>query len=242
VELTLPTPEVVQVTLSRPTIDATLIRELHEALDAAERAPDCRMVVLQGADGTFCTGMDFAEALGDADHDGTEFFGLLRRFTTVPRTVVSIVDGQVAAGGVGLVAASDLVYATGRSTFALPEALWGLLPCAVLPFLIRRVGFQKAYAMALSTLPVSAAEAAACQLVDAVADQPSVPLRRLTYRLTKLDGSIVGDMKRYAGRLWPVPEEVGQLAVDEFARLVGSPAVQRRMADFATHRRMPWER
>jgi 3-carboxymethyl-3-hydroxy-acyl-[acp] dehydratase len=242
VELTMPTPETVRVTLSRPTIDAALIGELHEALDRAERTPDCRMVVLQGGDGTFCTGMDFTEALGDGDPDGTEFFGLLRRFTMVPRVVVSIVDGQVAAGGVGLVAASDLVYASGRSTFALPEALWGLLPCAVLPFLIRRVGFQKAYAMTLSTLPVSAADATGCHLVDAVADEPSVPLRRLAYRLAKLDGSTVGDVKRYAGRLWPVPDEVGRLAVEEFARLVGSPAVQRRMADFATHRRMPWER
>jgi len=238
----MPTPEAVRVTLSRPTIDGTLIGELHEALDAAERAPDCRMVVLQGGDGTFSTGMDFAEAIGDGDPEGARFFGLLRRFTTVPRVVVSIVDGKVAAGGVGLVAASDLVYASGRSTFALPEALWGLLPCAVLPFLIRRVGFQKAYAMTLSTLPVSAAEAAGCHLVDAVTDQPSALLRRLTYRLTKLDGSIVGDVKRYAGRLWPVPDEVERVAVEEFARLVGSPAVQRRMADFATHRRMPWER
>jgi len=238
----MPTPETVRVTLSRPTIDAALIGELHEALDLAERSPDCRMVVLQGSDGTFSTGMDFAEAVSDGNRDGAGFFALLRRFTTVPRVVVSIVDGQVAAGGVGLVAASDLVYASSRSTFALPEALWGLLPCAVLPFLIRRVGFQPAYAMTLSTLPLSAAEAAACHLVDTVADQPTAPLRRLTYRLTKLDGSVIGEMKRYAGRLWPVSDDVQRLAVDEFARLVGSPAVQRRMADFATHRRMPWER
>ena len=46
----MPTPETVRVTLSRPTIDAALIGELHEALDLAERSPDCRMVVLQGSD------------------------------------------------------------------------------------------------------------------------------------------------------------------------------------------------
>src|SRR5204863_9100504 len=124
-----------------------------------------------------------SEATSLADRGGAAFFGLLRRFTTVGRVIVSIVDGRVTGGGVGLVAASDLVYATERSSFGLPEALWGLLPCCVLPFLIRRVGYQPAYAMALSTQPVSAQEALRSHLVDAVADDPTALVRRLAARV-----------------------------------------------------------
>jgi polyketide biosynthesis enoyl-CoA hydratase PksH len=154
---------------------------------------------------------------------------------------VSTVDGRVAGGGVGLAAASDFVYATGRSTFALPEALWGLLPCCVLPFLIRRVGFQKAYAMTLSTQPVSAAEAAGCHLVDHVADSPEDAVRRLAYRLSKLDGVVIGEAKRYLATLWEVSKETERTAVAELDRLMATPAVRGRLAEYATAGTFPWE-
>ena len=144
-------------------------------------------------------------------------------------------------GGVGLVAASDLVYATERSSFGLPEALWGLLPCCVLPFLIRRVGYQPAHAMTLSTMPVPALRAERYHLVDEVVEDADPVLRRLAVRLSKLDGHTVGDAKRYLGRMWPPPGDPERVATAEFARLVSSPAVQRRIANFANHQQMPWE-
>jgi polyketide biosynthesis enoyl-CoA hydratase PksH len=242
----------VHVTLDRAdqrnAIDRHMIAELHQVLGAAERDPGCRMIVLRGQAGCFCTGMDFAEAAGHDAQDRTGepgaagFFELLRRFTTTGVVVVSAVDGLAAGGGVGLAAASDIVYASQRASFALPEALWGLLPCSVLPFLIRRTGFQQAYAMTLSTMPVSAAEAARHHLVDEICDERWQPLRMLGYRLSKLDGSIIADAKRYFATLAPVTDELRDGAVGEFARLVTAPAVRARLAGFVTSSRMPWER
>src|SRR5262245_7328835 len=110
----------------RDVIDAGTIKELHAALDEAERSPDCRVLVLEGGDGVFCTGLNLEEAAATTtpEEGGAEFFALLKRFTTTPRAVVAKVDGKVSGGGVGLAAASDFVYATERSTFGLPEALW----------------------------------------------------------------------------------------------------------------------
>jgi polyketide biosynthesis enoyl-CoA hydratase PksH len=239
--------DIVRLTIDRPerqnSIDAEVIEELHRALDDAERRPDCRIVLLEGGDGVFCTGMDLGEAAaGPAEEGGEAFFGLLKRFTTTSRVIVSRVDGRVAGGGVGLVAASDFVYASKRSTFALPEALWGLLPCCVLPFLIRRVGFQKAYTMTLSTQPVGAAEAERFHLVDELTDAPDPVIRRLAFRLAKLDESIITDMKRYFRAMWILSDEVEQKAVQEFARLMSSPTVRQRLTDYATEQRFPWER
>lgn len=241
-------PAAIRVTLRRPErrnpIDAAFIAEVHQVLDEAERDPRCRAVIIRGQGDWYCSGMDFAEALGDdppSGDRGEDFFGLLHRFTTVTRVVVSVVEGRATGGGVGLAAASDLVYASPGASFALPEALWGLLPCSVLPFLIRRVGFQRAYAMMLDTLPVSAAAAARFNLVDEVSDEPARLLRRLTYRLGKLDGGIIGDAKRYAAMLAPVPEQARRDAVTEFSRLVTSAAVQDKLAGFVAHGRMPWE-
>ncbi|WP_406284362.1 enoyl-CoA hydratase-related protein [Streptomyces sp. NBC_00209] len=245
-------PGILRVALHRPgrsnSIDPVMIAELHQALDLAEANDDCRLVVIEGGDGVFSTGMDLVEAGGselpdDASaREGAErFLGLLRRFTTIPRIVVAKVDGQAAGGGVGLVAAADFVYATERSRFSLPEALWGLLPCCVAPFLIRRTGFQKAYAMTLSTQPVDALRAASFQLVDEVAEDPEPLVRRLAFRSSKLDGVTLGDLKRYYRRQWFLSDAHEEAAVEEFARLITSDGVRGRLQDFAQHQRLPWE-
>jgi polyketide biosynthesis enoyl-CoA hydratase PksH len=240
-------PDTMRVTLDRPDrrngLDARTIAEIRHALDEAERRPDCRIVVLAGRPGVFCTGMDLAEAVDAPEGDGgvADFHALLRRISTTPRVVVAEVDGQAAGGGVGLAAACDLVLATPRSTFSLPEALWGLLPCAVLPFLVRRTGFQPAYAMTLTTRPVPAAEAHRDRLVDEVCDDPAAALGRLEFRVTKVATEAIGEAKRYFGLLWPVTEEAGRVAAAEFARLMAAPAVRDRIAAFTLHQRMPWE-
>lgn len=242
---------ILRVTLNRPeqqnSINGAMMAELHSALDQAARSPDCRIVVLEGSSGVFCTGMDFAEAIGGSGNGtaalgGQQFLGLLGRLTLIPRAVVALVDGRVAGGGVGIAAASDFVYASPRSTFSLPEALWGLLPCCVLPFLIRRVGYQAAHAMTLSTLPVAADKAQALHLADELTEDFDGALRRLCARLGKLDPSTIGDAKRYLRQLWPVPEDAGNMAVAEFARLMSSPQVRDRLSAFASAKVLPWER
>lgn len=240
----------------RNTIDDALVGELGAALDRAEADPRCRIVLLTSAPGVFSTGMNLAAAGAEAggapesggarEADGAReaggaFFDLLDRFTRTPRIVVSVVDGTVAGGGVGLVAASDLVYASQASTFALPEALWGLLPCCVLPFLARRVGFQRAYAMTLTTQPLDAPAALACGLADEVRADPLAAVRPLAFRAGKLDAVTIGDLKRYAARLWPIDGDTRRLAVGELGRLMALPAVRERLATFATSGRFPWE-
>ncbi len=237
---------VTRVTLNRPdrgnTIDPTQLAELHEALDQAEGDPGCRVVLLRNAGHVFCAGMDLAQAGEDGpDGGGRAFFGLLTRFTQTSRMVVSCVDGQVSGGGVGLAAASDFVFATPRSQFSLPEALWGLLPCCVLPFLIRRIGYQKAYAMTLATTPVPASEALRYHLADEIAEEPERLIRRLEFRATKLPATAVGDIKRYFARIRPPQPEMEDVAVGELSRLLSSPEVRRRITAFVTSRSLPWE-
>nr|WP_233157898.1 enoyl-CoA hydratase-related protein [Actinokineospora bangkokensis] len=238
-------PGVLRVVLERPVVNDVVIGDIGAALDRAEADPGVRAVVLTGGGGgVFCEGMDFAAAdAGATGGDGAgPFFDLLHRFTTTRLVVVAQVDGRVAGGGVGLVAASDFVHATPASTFSLPEALWGLLPCTVLPFLIRRVGQQAAYAATLSTQAVDAAAAHRVRLVDEVTERPDAALRQLVFRLARLPQEVVGDAKRYFAALAPVDVGVRATAVAEFARLMDSPAVRERISAFVHRGRYPWER
>ncbi|MHB8523317.1 MAG: enoyl-CoA hydratase/isomerase [Limisphaerales bacterium] len=244
-------PRLLSLTISRPergnSINSTLIRELGAALDEAERSADCRTVVLEGAPGLFCTGMDFQEAAAQPGAEAretthaAEYLNLLKRFTLSPKVIVSRVDGKVIAGGVGLVAASDLVIATSRAEFSLSEALWGLLPCCVLPFLIRRIGFQKAYAMTLTTKPISASEALAIHLADELAEDLDEAVRKLALRLNLLDENTISDLKRYFRKLGSITPEIEELAVAEITRLASLPRVQRNIANYVTRGTFPWE-
>ncbi|MEM7157003.1 MAG: enoyl-CoA hydratase-related protein [Myxococcota bacterium] len=240
-----------RIAIDRPeadnAIDTALVRRLHDALELAECTSSCRAVVLEGRPGSFCTGLDFG-ATAQANRSGPpaagagrEYFSLLRRLTTIPRVVVAAVDGRAVAGGLGLVAASDLVLSTNAGRFSLPEALWGLLPCCVLPFLIRRVGFQSAYSLTLSTSSMGVDDAVRHRLVDERVDDLEPALRRLAMRLRRVEPATVGDLKRYFHRLWEITPEVENVALEELDRLMASPRVQQNIEAFARDRRFPWE-
>ncbi len=226
----------------RNSIDEAAIGAVDAALAKAEADPDCRLLVITSGRGVFSTGMDLAAAGRELPPEpGGSFFDLLRRLTLTRLVVVVSVDGKTAGGGVGLVAAADLVHATPRSTFALPEALWGLLPCVVLPFLARRIGQQRARAMMLTTQPVDARIAAQWGAVDLVADELGTLLRPLMFRAGKVDAATFGAAKRYAAALDPVTDEHRARAIGELRRLLGSAAVRDRLAAFADRGQYPWQ-
>lgn len=237
--------------ISRPdsanSINSTLIQELHQALDWAERIPDCRTFVLAGLPGVFCTGLDLRGAVEGANvasesDQAAEYLRLLKRLTLSSRIVVCRVDGRVVAGGVGLVAASDIVLATPRAEFSLPEALWGLLPCCVLPFLLRRIGYQKAYFLTLTTRTMTAQEALSTHLVDELSENLDDALRKLTLRLNLLDDRVILDLKGYFQQISGIPPGIEQIAVQEINRLAGQPYVRENISNYIQRGLLPWEK
>lgn len=242
------TPWGLAITLHRPAaqnaLNAALLRELRQALDQAERRPRTRLVVLQGAPGVFCTGLDFAAPAEDAaagEPGGADYMATLKRLSESPKIVIAKVDGRAVAGGVGLAAACDLVVATSRAKFALTEALWGLLPCCVLPFLIRRIGYQKAYAMTLTTRTVEAAEAERMGLVDQLHEEPDEAVRLLRLRLEKLDEGTIRDLKAYFRKNWILDEALERTAVAEIDRLAATPRVRENIRRYVTEQKFPWD-
>jgi polyketide biosynthesis enoyl-CoA hydratase PksH len=218
---------------------------LHQALAEAEADPACRLVILAGRQKFFCTGMDFEEAVQSQalteTGEGQGYMNLLKRFATSPKIIIAKVDGTVLAGGMGLVAASDLVVATPESRFGLPEALWGLLPACVMPFLIRRIGFQHAYRLTLTTQTITAEVAWRMGLVDTLSDNPDDDIRRYLLRLGRLDEQTILEAKAYFQKMWILTEAMEQTAVAELDRLIRTARVQRNIQNYVEHQKFPWE-
>lgn len=242
------------LTIHRPeqrnSINDQLIKEMHQVLDYAEHDPTCRFIILQGENGFFCTGMDFKELPLQAltvKSDNIDYFAeymrLLNRFTTTSKIIISLVDGQVLAGGMGLIAASDMVISKMCSQFGLSEVLWGLLPACVVPFLIRRIGFQKTYRLTLNSLNINANEAHLCGLVDELTQNDlHDSLRRLILRLERIEEETVGELKDYFGKMWIINEAMQATAVAEISRLIAKPLVQNNIKNFIERQQFPWEK
>ena len=197
------------VRLDRPernnAINAQMVEDLHRALDLCEES--ATVLVLEGAPEVFSTGADFVEISKArvthpaAIHDPEPLFRLWQRLTDGPFISVAHVRGRANAGGLGFVAASDVVLADITAEFSLSELLFNLLPSCVLPFLARRVGFQRARYLALSTRPIAVQEAYTWGLVDAYEQHSDVLLRTFLSRLNRVPRSAIASCKDYLREL-----------------------------------------
>lgn len=182
-------------------INETLIVEFTRALDLCDA--QARVVVVEGLPEVFCFGADFAELQqrfdggGSAEQDPRPMYALWRRLASGPYVSVAHVRGSANAGGIGFVAACDIVLADAKAQFSLSELLFGLMPACVLPFLIRRIGHARANTMTLMTQPVAVQQAQAWGLVDAFEDNSENLLRRTLLRLRRLGKPGITRYKRY---------------------------------------------
>ena len=186
------------------TISAQMVAECNHALDICEESTT--IVVLSGSPEVFCYGADFkAIAVSGEGHEHDDdpgaMYDLWRRLATGPYVTISHVRGKANAGGVGFVAASDIVLAGETAQFSLSELLFGLYPACVLPFLIRRIGFQKAHYLTLMTQPISAKQACEWGLVDAFAPESELLVRQHLQRLRRLSKMAIRRYKSYMSRI-----------------------------------------
>lgn len=229
------------------SINGLLIKELMMVLTQIESNPEIKVVVLEGLPDVFCSGMDFKsvyhteseEVIGD---DPNKYYDLLKHLSLCSKIIVAKVQGKVNAGGIGLVAVSDIVIADQQATFGLSEALFGLLPACVLPFLIRRIGYQKAQWMALVSQGISANRAFQIGLVDEISDNVNETVRKNLLRLTRLETSTIMDLKDYMSKLWIINEQTQELAVNKISCLLNSEKVQSNIKNFVENEKFPWEK
>lgn len=238
------------VQLHRPgaanAIDAQLIEDLGAVLNGCQ--VDAKVVVLEGLPDVFCSGADFDEirtrledGLALEDQDPGPLYELWLRLAHGPFITIAHVRGRANAGGIGFVAACDLVLCDERATFSLSELLFGVMPACVLPFLVRRIGVAKANYMTLTTQPVPAAQAKAWGLADVSDANSEGVLRMLLLRLRRLDRAAIVRYKRYAATLDRSLVDAKPRALAANVEVFTDPSNLRNIARFVTTGRFPWE-
>ncbi|QCB47046.1 enoyl-CoA hydratase/isomerase family protein [Hydrogenophaga sp. PAMC20947] len=161
---------VARITLCRPEIRNAFNDEVIAGLTAAFvelSAQDAvRAIVLASEGPAFCAGADLNWMRRMADYtreenlaDAAKLAEMLRVMYECPKPTIARVQGDVYAGGMGLVAACDMAVSVDSANYCLSEVKLGLIPATISPYVIRAMGARAAHRYFLTAERFSAQEA-----------------------------------------------------------------------------------
>jgi len=195
---------VLTLTLNRPDVrnafNDEVIAEISQAFARAAEQDEVRAVVLAAEGPAFCAGADLNWMRRMADYtraenldDAGKLAEMLRLIYACPKPTVARVQGDVFAGGMGLVAACDMAVSVDTATYCLSEVKLGLIPATISPYVIRAMGPRAAHRYFLTAERFGAAEALRIGFVHEVvtADALDVKVDELVKALTGASPSAV---------------------------------------------------
>src|SRR4051794_29305981 len=226
---------------NRNALSRRLVTELFAALEAAERDPEVRVVALLAAGPVFCSGADLSEATAEGMEESARWIVDLQHYiVTMSKPVVTRVHGAVRAGGIGIVAASDIAIADQDATFALTEVKLGLAAAIISLTVHARMNPRAAALTSLGGEVFSGVQAAAYGLVT-----EAVPATDLGARLDEVCGQLATGSpqglreskailnRALVARIESHGEEMAALS----ARLFASDAAREAMTAFLTRKK-----
>lgn len=188
---------VARITLNRPEVrnafNDEVIAELTQAFADLGARQDVRAIVLAAEGAAFCAGADLNWMRRMADYSRTENIAdaakmaeMLQVIYACPKPTIARIQGDVFAGGLGLVAACDMAVSVDTATYCLSEVKLGLIPATISPYVIRAMGARAAHRYFLTAERFTAAEAHRIGLVHEVVttDALDAKVAELTHALT----------------------------------------------------------
>lgn len=231
---------VARLTLNRPrranALTAELLDDLHAALDRLGRP---RALVLAGAGRNFSTGGDVARFAAEvtagngrayADRTVSALNAAILRLAALPCPVIARVQGALTGGALGLVLAADLVAMTPDAFIQPWYTVVGFAPDGGWTgMLAARIGADRVRALHLLNTRLSAAEAQALGLAQAIGDDPDAVIAGWLATLAGHDpGSMEAVKRLLAADLAPSLDAERAAFLDR----IEAPAVQAGMARF----------
>jgi enoyl-CoA hydratase len=169
------------IRLNRPAalnaLNAQLIGELGQALDAFEDDAGIGCIVVTGSDKAFAAGADIKEMQSKTYMQAykEDFISKWDRLARVRKPVIAAVAGFALGGGCEMAMMCDIIIAADTAKFGQPEIKLGVMPgSGGTQRLIRQVGKAKAMEMCLTGRMMDAAEAERANLVARVVPAASL--------------------------------------------------------------------
>jgi methylglutaconyl-CoA hydratase len=245
------------LTLNRPDVrnafNAGFVAELTRWAASAREASEhrgLRAVVLGGAGRVFCAGADLAWMAETVqyteDENRRDAMALAEMFLTLdtlPVPLVGRIHGAALGGGCGLVSVCDIAIAERECTFGFTEVKLGILPAAIAPFALAKIGRSAARELFLTGARFSAARAREMNLVHAVvpAEELDSTVTRYTNQVLSAAPGAVATAKALIPDLWGrTLDDALPFAASVIARRRVTPEAQEGMRAFLEKRKPKW--
>ena len=200
---------VARITLTQPEVRNAFSDEVIAGITAAflevGARPEVRAVVLPAEGPAFCAGANLNWMRRMADYtreenisDAGKLAEMLRVIYECPKPTIARVQGDVYAGGMGLVAACDMAVSVDTAGFCLSEVKLGLIPATISPYVIRAMGARAAHRYFLTAERFDAPEALRIGFVHALvsADALDAKVDELLKALTSASPNAVRACKK----------------------------------------------
>lgn len=246
--------KVARITFARPEVhnafNAVMIAELAQAFGKLKDDRCVRVVVLTGEGKSFCAGADINWMREIIDYsyeqnlsESLQLAEALNDLFTLPKPTIAMVNGSAIGGGNGFLSACDIAVAAEEAQFGLSEVKIGLVPAAISPFVIRKIGESKAREYFLTGKRIPAVEAQEIGLVNQV-----VPREKLAGTVDDLVGLLLTSgpeaLASCKELIFRVPQmtlgEVKEYTARMIADLRISEEGQEGMASFLEKRKPDW--
>lgn len=243
------------VTLNRPDLrnafNETSIAELAQAFDELGQDDSVRAIVLAANGPAFCAGADLnwmkkmaGYSAAENQADAMRLASMLRTIYFCPKPVVAKVQGDCYAGGMGLVAACDIVVASEAANFCLSEVKLGLVPATISPYVIKAMGEQAARRYFLTAERFTALEAKQIGFAHEVAvpEALDATVAAITKALCANSPNAVREAKRLVREVAGVPVDDAMLAdtAERIAAIRASDEGREGVASFLEKRKPSW--
>jgi len=156
-----------------PEVLANLLQAINDS-----KLSSARVVRLDHTGESFSSGLDLRSVLGSKP-DLSPLARVLEALQQLRQPVVAVVDGAVRAGGLGILAVCDVVFASPRSHFAFSETKIGAVPALISGPILRRVSPYRIVPYFLTGETFAADVAARLGLVSVVSENPVAEAQRL---------------------------------------------------------------
>ena len=167
---------IVTFTLNYPekcnALNEILVSEMIQQLQAVDKNPAARVVILQGNGKDFCAGADLNWLMGPAnDHAAQLLAKLFNTLYQLTKPTIILLQGNVYGGGLGLVACCDIAIASKTANFCFSEVKLGLIPAIIAPYCIAAMGRRAAQYYFLTAQSFNADEAQRLGLIRQIVQQ-----------------------------------------------------------------------
>jgi enoyl-CoA hydratase/carnithine racemase len=189
---------VARLTLNHPEhnlLNETMLRELADGVGSVAENSAVKLIVLDAAGKVFSGGVDIGEYTAERAFSMLDaFHAACIAMVEAAQPVLVVVDGPAIGGGAELVAYGDLVIATPRARFALPEITIGMFPPLASTMFPHIIGPKRALELILTGEAITAERARDLGLVNRLVPEAQLQtaVNELIGKFSAQSGAVLG--------------------------------------------------